>query len=708
MIDLKKIGSGSILTALAVFSVIAIPAAAQYDIYDLGYNVTTQDIQADNTNAVHLVWTNGNVLNYGRIVNNALTGKVQVATGISTLFWRPYVSVRPDGRSVHITWCQGGGKGNKLMHSWRDSAGEWRTETVYQVPLTQSISQPACAVDGTGQVHVLFLIFNDVSTNMWTTIFYMRSLAGGEWGPCESFAPELPEHKYPMMFTDSTGDVHATWCIIGSGMGDAYDAYYCTAQSGRKLSFASTIKIPKGSGTDVNGYGDLYVDRNGVVHRAIGGWSKTQQKMCIDHSKKLPGGSFSVPTRPSIGFLALANCDPVPCVAAAEDGTTIVAWGQVGADGSNQVKASFYDPDGNAWTLTTVDPAAGVPLKPNAYRVAVTRTDTHMFGVWRGSNGHLKLFVLPIDGSGPPPPPPEGGDPVASFTATPTSGASPLVVTFDGSASYDTDGSIVSYDWNFGDGGTAAGAIVTHTYTTSGTFSASLTVTDNDGKTGNASGDIQVSNPNQPPVADFNFTPSTGIYPCEIAFDGGPSRDPDGTIVDYSWNFGDGGRGSGRVPRHTYTRWGTFSVSLTVWDDSGASANKVRSIEIRRIFQPLSIRWESHKDESLFQTRYVNEVSWERNPANDSLGVQIVLHRIWRKKTGESDLAFKPVGEVTGDVYSYIDKGAGSDNTCVYTVTARDSQGHESPIVGGGGNSSLLQPRKDSQPLFRRDKLGEK
>jgi hypothetical protein len=162
------------------------------------------------------------------------------------------------------------------------------------------------------------------------------------------------------------------------------------------------------------------------------------------------------------------------------------------------------------------------------------------------------------------------------------------------------------------------------------------------------------------------------------------------------------------VPRHTYTRWGTFSVSLTVWDDSGASANKVRSIEIRRIFQPLSIRWESHKDESLFQTRYVNEVSWERNPANDSLGVQIVLHRIWRKKTGESDLAFKPVGEVTGDVYSYIDKGAGSDNTCVYTVTARDSQGHESPIVGGGGNSSLLQPRKDSQPLFRRDKLGEK
>src|SRR4030042_5881079 len=110
MIDLKKIGSRSILTTLAIFSVIAVPAAAQFQIYDLGPQVivTTQDIQADNTNAVHLVWTNGGVLYYGRIVNNSMTGKVQVATGISTLFWRPSVSVRPDGRAVHLAWCQGG------------------------------------------------------------------------------------------------------------------------------------------------------------------------------------------------------------------------------------------------------------------------------------------------------------------------------------------------------------------------------------------------------------------------------------------------------------------------------------------------------------------------------------------------------------------------------------------------------------------------
>jgi hypothetical protein len=52
-----------------------------------------------------------------------------------------------------------------------------------------------------------------------------------------------------------------------------------------------------------------------------------------------------------------------------------------------------YDPGTRAWSIHTIDPAAGIPTAPNSYRAAMTRTDT---GVWRGSNGYLKLFVLPI------------------------------------------------------------------------------------------------------------------------------------------------------------------------------------------------------------------------------------------------------------------------------------------------------------------------
>jgi len=210
---------------------------------------------------------------------------------------------------------------------------------------------------------------------------------------------------------------------------------------------------------------------------------------------------------------------------------------------------------------------------------------------------------------------------------------------------------------------------------------------------------------NEPPTADFAFTPSSGIYPVEIAFDASACRDPDGVIVQYSWNFGDGGRASGRMVRHTYNRWGTFSVSLTVQDDQGATANKIRNIEILRLFQPLSISWTTHKDESLFQTRYVNQVTWTRNPANDALGVQIVLHRVWRKKAGESDVAYRLIGEVSGNSYDFMDKDAGAKDTYIYTVTVRDDQGHESPIVGDVGNPILVRPMRNSRPLSRRGKL---
>ncbi len=101
---------------------------------------------------------------------------------------------------------------------------------------------------------------------------------------------------------------------------------------------------------------------------------------------------------------------------------------------------------------------------------------------------------------------------MASFYAAPTSGPSPLSVTFDGLTSYDPNGTIVSYSWNFGDGETAAGEVVTHIYTATGTFRASLTVTDDEGNSGSAFEDILVGESTDPPVADFRFAPSTGIF----------------------------------------------------------------------------------------------------------------------------------------------------------------------------------------------------
>jgi PKD repeat protein len=85
--------------------------------------------------------------------------------------------------------------------------------------------------------------------------------------------------------------------------------------------------------------------------------------------------------------------------------------------------------------------------------------------------------------------------PVAAATATPTSGTAPLTVQFDASASTDSDGSIASYLWKFGDGSTATGKTASHTYTTAADYAATLVVTDNRGATGTTSVAIKAADP---------------------------------------------------------------------------------------------------------------------------------------------------------------------------------------------------------------------
>ncbi len=90
--------------------------------------------------------------------------------------------------------------------------------------------------------------------------------------------------------------------------------------------------------------------------------------------------------------------------------------------------------------------------------------------------------------------------PVASMSANPTSGVAPLAVSFSAAGSSDPDGSIVSYAWNFGDGTSASGPSASKTYTTPGTYTATLTVTDNAGLTSDRSVTITVTSPTTPTV----------------------------------------------------------------------------------------------------------------------------------------------------------------------------------------------------------------
>lgn len=159
----------------------------------------------------------------------------------------------------------------------------------------------------------------------------------------------------------------------------------------------------------------------------------------------------------------------------------------------------------------------------------------------------------------------------AAITADVTEGESPLPISFNGAGS---TGSIVSYEWMFGDGDSGTGNYTQHTYAAAGNYTVSLKVTDDTGAYDYESLQIIVSEPatpNNPPTAVLSSSTGLGQAPLVVQFDGNGSSDSDGTIVSFSWTLGDGNAAIGQQISYTYVNAGTYYPSLTVTDNGGMS-----------------------------------------------------------------------------------------------------------------------------------------
>jgi glucose/arabinose dehydrogenase/PKD repeat protein len=177
-----------------------------------------------------------------------------------------------------------------------------------------------------------------------------------------------------------------------------------------------------------------------------------------------------------------------------------------------------------------------------------------------------------------------GQPPVASFTANPNPVVLGTPVQFNATESYDPDGTIVSYAWEFGDSTVDNGPTPMHAYQIPSNYTVNLTVTDNESYSSTTSLHVLVRPPQPaplPPVAVFTFHPSPVATDVPVAFDASNSSDSDGTIRSYAWDFGDATKGAGKTETHSYRSRGTYRVALTVTDSENLTNTTTESVVVR-------------------------------------------------------------------------------------------------------------------------------
>ncbi|MEA2053716.1 MAG: PKD domain-containing protein [Candidatus Thermoplasmatota archaeon] len=165
--------------------------------------------------------------------------------------------------------------------------------------------------------------------------------------------------------------------------------------------------------------------------------------------------------------------------------------------------------------------------------------------------------------------------PAANFTYSPQNPTTQDRIQFT-DLSKDSDGSIVNWTWNFGDGTSSRERNPEHKYNDNGIYIVSLTVTDNSGAETETTKKITIAN--TPPTAAFFFIPEKASGGEKINFTDVSSDDRG--ITEWHWDFGDGTASNKRNPEHTYKESGKYTITLTVKDGDGGESEITKVIEI--------------------------------------------------------------------------------------------------------------------------------
>ncbi|MGR9053289.1 MAG: PKD domain-containing protein, partial [Gammaproteobacteria bacterium] len=251
--------------------------------------------------------------------------------------------------------------------------------------------------------------------------------------------------------------------------------------------------------------------------------------------------------------------------------------------------------------------------EPGEYPVTLTVTDA------AGLNATQAVTIAATAVNQPP---------IAVAWASTPSGPTPLSVVFRADGSYDPDGSLGNIEWRSSDGRTSFGSPAFFTFDTEGTYTVTLRVHDSRGAIGEDTLTIVAGGVNQAPIAQVSATPTEGAAPLGVAFDAGASSDADGSIVSYAWDFGDGSSGTGVKPTHRYSSLGTYLATLTVTDNSGATASASVPITVNAISAAALL---TSIDMATTTKRGIRSVSGTVHVVNGAGGPEqsVIVYAVW-------------------------------------------------------------------------------